>query len=104
MVSHKRRRSTAVFEAAVSTKKIAHDWEKDGEELELEAKLFGKSKVKRVRDDLSFEDTRGSPIDLGLENEESDSDEGMGHLDDDEVSLTPSSSVARANAFFSSSQ
>ena len=52
-IGSKRRNRVSHASASRSTRvNVAHDWEKDDEELELEAKLFGTSKkrLKRARE------------------------------------------------------
>ena len=55
-----------------------HDWEKDDEEVDLEAKLFGASKVKKGKGKAK----------VAFEEE----DHTLGQLDDDDVSQTQSAS------------
>lgn len=74
----KRQNRTSDVHAAEKKRVKTHDWEKDDTEVDLEAKLFGTSRVKG-------KGGKGKGKGKGGKSEEVDT--GLGQVDDDDVSV-----------------
>jgi len=81
--SNKKRQNRPSDVTAEKKRVKTHDWEKDDTEVDLEAKLFGTSRVKG-------KGGKGKGKGKGGKGEEVDT--GLGQVDDDDVSVVPDES------------
>lgn len=86
----KRQASAAFAQGGASRAGVAHDWEKDEEELELEEKLFGRSRPNKAggRGQAGW---GGPKREQGGRGEEQE----LGELGDDEVRCSPCTAESR---------